>query len=180
MDIEPEIKNKLEAVLFTIGRFIDTEELARICNIGSAGIVKEALMQIKHDYSSRNTALELIEEDNKWRLNIKGQYGSITNKILANAELDSPTMKTLAMIAYKQPVQQSLIIKIRGNSAYDHIKQLKEQNFITSEAAGRTRILKLTKTFYEYFDINKDEIKAKLQSIDIQKTLDNVQQENAQ
>ena len=48
MDIEPEIKNRLEAVLFTVGRFIDTEELARICNIGSSGIIKEALREAKN------------------------------------------------------------------------------------------------------------------------------------
>ena len=163
MPEEPDIKNRIEAVLFVVGRYIGIEELAKICNLGSIGLVKDVLLELKKDYESRNTSLELTEEDNKWRLNIKGSYGHITNKILSDSELDSPTMKTLAIIAYKQPIEQSKVIKARGNSAYQHIKQLKEQNFITADVSGRTRILKLTKTFYDYFDVNKEEIKAKLE-----------------
>ncbi len=163
MEESNEIKNRIEAILFSIGSFIDVEELARICSIGSTGLVKDYLIELKRDYQERNTALELVEEDNRWKLNIKGKYGHIANKILSDSELDSPTMKTLAVIAYKQPIEQSKLIKARGNSAYQHIKQLKEQNFITSEPSGRTRILKLSKTFYDYFDVNKDEIKARLE-----------------
>lgn len=160
---ELDMKNKVEAILFVLGRYADVDEIAKACNLGSAGLVKDVLAELKKEYESRNSALEIIEEDNKWRLNIKGRYGSITNKILADADLDSPTMKTLAVIAYKQPIEQAKVIKARGNSAYEHIKQLKEQNFITSEASGRTRLLKLTKTFYDYFDTNKEEIKARLE-----------------
>lgn len=172
MENELDIKNKVEAILFASGRFIEIEELARICSIGSPGIIKDILLELKKEYESRNTALELIENAGRWKLNIKGRYGSLTNKLLEDAELDSAIMKTLALIAYKQPVEQSKIIKARGNSAYQHIKQLKEQNFIVSEASGRTRLLKLTKTFYDYFDINKDEIKARLEHNPIKDELD--------
>jgi len=78
---------------------------------------------------------------------------SVTEKLLTDAELDKPTQETLAIIAYKQPMFQSDVIKIRGNSAYDHIKVLKEHDFVTSEKSGRTRVLKLAPKFFEYFDV---------------------------
>jgi len=81
------------------------------------------------------------------------------------------------MIAYKQPVEQSMIIKLRGNSAYDHIKQLKDQSFVTSEKSGRTRVLKLSKTFYSYFDVNKEEIQSKFNELTIK--LEDIKEENA-
>ena len=81
---------------------------------------------------------------------------------MTDAELDRPTQETLAVIAYKNPAQQHEIIKIRGNKAYDHIGILKELDFVTSEPSGRSRLLKLTQKFYDYFDVVADQLKAKL------------------
>src|SRR3989344_2098320 len=73
--------------------------------------------------------------------------------------MDGPTIKTLAIIAYKAPVLQAEIIKIRGNKAYEHIKQLKDQALIISEPKGRSNLIKLTPQFYDYFDTAEPEIK---------------------
>lgn len=158
-----DIKNKIEAVLFTIGRFIELEELAKIVGIGSVGSLKEVLEELKKEYNGKDGSLEVINEENKWRLNIKNVYGNLANKLVGDAELDSPSIKTLAVIAYNQPAKQSDVIHTRGNKAYDHISQLLDRGFISSEKFGRTRQIKLTKTFYDYFDINRDEIKTRLQ-----------------
>ncbi|MCX6711473.1 MAG: SMC-Scp complex subunit ScpB [Candidatus Woesearchaeota archaeon] len=160
-----EDKKKVEAVLFTTGRFMDLEEISKACGIGSIGYIKELIEQLKKDYSEKDSALMIQELDNKYKLNIKKEYGSITNKLISTKELDSPTTKTLAIIAYKQPVLQSIVIKIRGNKAYDHINILKEQGLILSEKSGRTRMLKLTPKFYDYFDIDDKLLKETLNQI---------------
>ena len=152
-----ELKNKVEAVLFTLGKFVSLEDLGKYCEVGSIGLIKEALEELKRDYIGKNCSLEIQEHEGKVKLNIKKEYGYLTNKLLSNTELDSPTTKTLAIIAYKQPLMQSEVIKMRGNKAYDHIKALKESNLITSDKSGRTRVLKLTNNFYEYFDIAKED-----------------------
>ncbi len=169
----PEVKHKIEAILFTLGKFVSLEELARYCEIGSVGLVKEAIEELKKDYQNKNCSLEIQENEGKIKLNIKKEFGYLTNKLLTTNELDSPTTKTLAIIAYKQPVTQNEVIKIRGNKAYDHIKSLKQNNLVTSEKKGRTRLLKLTQNFYEYFDIMeteaKDKIKAAVEELGIKK-----------
>ena len=58
---------------------------------------------------------------------------------------------------------QSEIIRIRGNGAYDHIKILKELDFVTSEPSGRTSILRLTTKFYDYFDVVENQLRSKMQ-----------------
>ena len=83
--------------------------------------------------------------------------------------MDKPTQETLAVIAYKQPIMQCDVIKIRGNKAYDHVKTLVEQGFITNERSGRTRILKLTEKFYDYFDVVDDTLKAKFSEAENEK-----------
>ena len=86
----------------------------------------------------------------------------LTERILTDADLDKPTQETLAIIAYRQPAIQSDVINYRGNKAYDHVKKLKEEGFVLSERFGRTKLLKLTPKFFDYFDVVEDELKDKL------------------
>lgn len=160
-----EEKNKIEAVLFTTGRFVSLEELGKLCGMGSVGYVKDLLDELKKDYENKNSALEIIEQGDKWKLNIKKEYLYLTENLLTGSELDRPTQETLAVIAYKNPALQSEIVRIRGNTAYDHIKLLKELDFITSEISGRTFILKLTSKFYDYFDIVEDQLRSKMKTM---------------
>ena len=80
--------------------------------------------------------------------------------------MDGPTTKTLAVIAYKAPVLQAEIIHIRGNKAYDHIQQLKENGLIVSEPKGRSRLIKLTPQFYDYFDTAEPEVKKQFEELE--------------
>lgn len=158
-------KNKIEAILFITGRFMSIEEIAKACNIGSVGLVKETLESLKNEYDQKESPLTIFEKDGLYKLNVKKEYGELANKLVSSAEFDSPTAKTLAVIAYKQPIFQAEVIKIRGNKAYDHVKQLLESSLITSEKSGRTRILKITPRFYEYFDTAEEKIKEEFNRI---------------
>lgn len=161
-----EHRNKIEAILFTTGRFMEVEEIGRLVGMGSIGIVKDKLRELKEEYDKKEGSLEIIEENGKWKLNIRKRYNYLTTNLLQDTELDNSTTKTLAMIAYKQPVIQSEIIKHRGNGAYDHIKILRERELISSEKHGRSRLLKLTAKFYDYFDVVENELKSKFNGID--------------
>ena len=55
---------------------------------------------------------------------------------------------------------------MRGNTAYEHIAKLQELEFIESEKSGRTRLIKTTTRFYEYFDVVDKELKEKLSQIE--------------
>ena len=120
-----DIKNRIEAVLFTVGRAITFEELASLCNLGSVGAVRDALNELAEDYEKRDTSLKLTVDNNVASLNIKKDYMYLTTKLLNDSELDKATQETLALIAYKKPALQSDMIKMRGNGAYDHIKKLR-------------------------------------------------------
>ncbi len=156
MDATQDDKKKIEAVLFTTGRFMAVEDIATACELGSVGYVKELLQGLIQDYEHKQSALSIIEHEGTYKLNIKKEYGHLANKLVSTTEFDNPTTKTLAIIAYKNPALQSDIIHIRGNKAYEHIHILKEQGLVTSEPQGRTKLLKLTSKFFEYFDTPAD------------------------
>lgn len=157
-----EEKNKVEAILFTTGRFLTLEEISRLCGVGSVGYIKTILEGLQKEYTERGAALEIVNDKERWKLNIRKEYLHLTEALLTDAELDLPTQETLALIAYKQPAIQSDVVHVRGNKSYDHIRKLKEEGFLVSEKFGRTRILKLTQKFYDYFDVVEDELKEKL------------------
>jgi len=158
-------KNKIEAIFFTTGRFMSLQEIADFCEISSPGKVKELVEKLKKDYEGKENSLTIFEENGKYKLSIKKQYNYLTTKLLDVTEMDKPTQETLAVIAYKQPAIQADVVKIRGNKSYDHIAVLKELNFVTSEKYGRTRLLKLTQKFFDYFDLLEDQLKEKFSNI---------------
>jgi len=158
-----ENKKKVEAILFTTGRFLTLEEISQHCEIKPVEKVKEILDSLKKDYEDKDSALEIIHENNKWKLNIKKEHLAITQKLLEHAEFNIPVQETLAVIAYKQPAIQSDVVKIRGNKSYDHIHFLEEAGFVIGEKFGRTKLLKLTEKFYDYFDVVQEQLKERLQ-----------------
>ena len=155
------IKKQVEAILFTTGSFMPIGDLAKHLNVTDKEIEK-AISELKEDYEKKDSSLTIHYQDNRFKLNIKKEFGFLTNKLLEHKEMDSPTTKTLAVIAYKSPVSQSEVIKMRGNKSYDHISHLKDAGLISSERQGRTRLLKLTQHFFDYFDISEKEVKEQL------------------
>ena len=81
---------------------------------------------------------------------------------MTETEFDKPIISTLAVIAWKQPILQSKIIKIRGNTAYEHLKLLEEKELILRKPHGLTKLVRLAPKFYEYFDTNKEELEKTL------------------
>ena len=156
-------QKKVEAILFTTGRFLTLEEISQHCNISPIEKVKEVLEALKREYQDKESALEIIEENNKWKLNIKKEHLHLTQKLLEHAEFNIPVQETLAVVAYKQPAIQSDVVKIRGNKSYDHIHFLIEAGFIISEKFGRTKLLKVTDKFYDYFDVVQEQLKERLE-----------------
>ena len=75
-------------------------------------------------------------------MDVRQEYVSIINKVATgSAEFSKAEQETLAVIAYKQPVKQSVIIKIRGNKAYDHIKHFIDIGLVKAKKAGHTKEL---------------------------------------
>jgi segregation and condensation protein B len=145
--------NSVEAVLFASGKPMTVDEISKICKLSGEEVLK-ALEFLKKRYES-GTSLTLMEYNNAWKLTVREKFIGNVRKIVPHTELTKTLLETLAVIAWKAPVLQSDIIKIRTNKAYDHINELAEEGFITKEKHGKTALLKLTKKFYDYFEIDE-------------------------
>jgi segregation and condensation protein B len=149
---------KLEALLFAYGRLVPEEELAKALSISQPKI-KELLSALKQKHATNDSSLNLIQQDNRWKLTVKDNYLAIVKSIVTKTELDRQTIETLAVIAFKYPVLQSEVINIRNASAYEHIKNLVEAGYVVKEKSGRSFKLKLTQKFFDYFDLPEEKLK---------------------
>jgi len=159
VDEAEEKKNikKIEAALFISARFISVKELVELTDINPL-MLKELLAKLKEKYDALDTAIEIIYKEDLWKMDLRHEYFDMINRLATgNAEFSRAEQETLAIIAYKQPVKQSVIIKIRGNKAYEHIKNFLEMGLVRAKKAGHTVDLTLTEGFFDYFHLEKKE-----------------------
>tara|TARA_Y100000034_G_scaffold1073_1_gene1369 strand:+ start:11002 stop:11724 length:723 start_codon:yes stop_codon:yes gene_type:complete len=159
MDEISEIENmkKVEAALFLSARFLTLQDLVMLTDVNPL-MIRELIEKLVEKYNSNDSAIEIVVKQDMWKMDIGQEYVTMVNKLATgNAEFSSAEQETLAVIAYKQPVKQSVIIKIRGNKAYDHIKHFIEIGLVQSKKAGRTKELRLSDDFFEYFHLQKKE-----------------------
>ncbi len=76
--------------------------------------------------------------------------------------LSKSDLKTLLIIALKEPIKQSLLVKLRGNIVYKNIKQLTKKGIIQRKQYQNTFIIKTTKKFRESFDVVEGTLKERL------------------
>ncbi|MBW2994823.1 SMC-Scp complex subunit ScpB, partial [Candidatus Woesearchaeota archaeon] len=151
------MKKEVEAVLFSTGKKTQIEDIARLLRAKPED-VKKALKELQKEYESRDCDLMITGAEGLWKIDVREKVIELCRNIVSEMDLDKSTMETLAMIAYTQPAIQSDIIKRRTNKAYDHLKEIENLGFITRERFGRTRKINLTQKFYDYFDVNREEI----------------------
>lgn len=162
------LKPRIETVLFITSKAMTVEEISEILKEDPVE-VESALLDLLMDYSSRESALEIDDEDG-YIIQVRQEYMDIVEKLVP-VELKSAVLRTLSIIAIKEPLRQSKLIELRGQSAYDHILELIDKGLITKkkDKNGRSYILKTTKKFAEYFKL-KGDTKALAKILDINNT----------
>jgi len=143
-------KRTIEAALFIAPGAMAVKDLARLVSLNIAE-TRVLVNELMHAYDERETALGIFAEENGFRMGVKRKYEDEVSHLASAPEFHKGVMKTLAYIAYKQPVPQSDVIKFRNTKAYDHVKMLKDRGFITKIPKGPTYTIRTTKKFLQYF-----------------------------
>jgi len=151
-------EKRVEAVLFAVGKEITAERISALCSLDLPEVEK-ILLNLQQEHEQQDRSLKLVKKENGWKLTVKDEFVPLVSSLVSSTELDSAMMATLAVIAWKYPVVQSEVVKLRGSGAYDHMHQLEEQGYVEKERFGRSYKLKLTKKFFEYFDLPSEEAK---------------------
>jgi segregation and condensation protein B len=145
---------KVEASLFIAGRFMALKELVSLTDINPI-LLRRILENLEERY--KDSAIEIIRKEDSWKMDVSQEYAWLVNKLATgSAEFTKAEQETLAIIAYKHPIKQSVVIKIRGNKAYDHIKNFVDRGLVTRKKTGHTWELGVSDNFYDYFHLNRE------------------------
>jgi len=139
-------KNIVEGALFVAGRPISLEELNIKTEIRKKDL-EESLEELMLDYLMRATSLEIVQIQDKFSLQIKPEYTPNVKKFATGGLIPDRHLKTLTIIALKQPILKSKLVKIRGSGAYEHVKFLLDRGFINAIKKGRSYELMTTENF---------------------------------
>jgi len=155
---ENENLKKIEAALFLSARWLSVQELITLTDLNPI-LIRQLMEKLKENYGEES-AMDIVHKDNSWKMDVKPEYVGMINKMATgSAEFTKSEQETLAVIAYKQPVKQSIVIKIRGNKAYEHVKNFVSLGLVKAKKAGHTHELSLSEDFYDYFHVgNSNEI----------------------
>ncbi len=147
----------MEAALYVAGRPLDLNELCQVIGSRSKKRAKMYAETLRQEYSTRNTALEILAlKDERYVLQVKAEFTPLIKKLVNRPLLSSGPLKTLSYIAYRQPITQKRVIEVRGQHAYGHVKLLKDMGLIAAERSGRSLALKTTDYFADYFGLTQD------------------------
>ena len=175
MSLEASLKSRVEAVLFITAQALEVSEIAEILKEEETE-VEEALLELIMDYAAREGALE-IDDENGYILQVKEDFMDIVEQ-LCPVELTPAVLKTLTVIALKEPIRQSYLKELRSN-AYEHIQELVKKGLVsrTKDKNGRSFNLKTTPKFAEYFKL-KGDAKSLAKIMDIEKMAKDDAEEN--
>jgi segregation and condensation protein B len=147
----------IEAALYVTGKPLDLKILGSVVGFRSEEKVRELARVLKEKYGSDGSALEVLElSDGRFVMQLKPHYVPDVKRLATRQLLTPGPMKTLSFIAYRQPIAQSYLAKVRGNLAYSHVRELREAGLIAEEKVGRTKLLRTTPNFADYFNLSHE------------------------
>jgi len=147
----------LEAALYVAGRPLELNELCSVLKTRSKNKTRKLAKTLMREYASRNTALEILElKDERYVLQLKAELTPHVRKLVKRPLLSTGPLKTLSYIAYRQPISQKRVVEVRGHHVYGHIKLLREMGLVAAERSGRSRVLRTTEYFADYFGLSHD------------------------
>jgi segregation and condensation protein B len=145
----------VESVLFSAGKPLSVEEIQQVTGLTPKHIL-EAIEHLEQSYNvdrKQETSIEVIKAGSKFAMQVKKSYAD-QSVMVARPEITSDLLKTLALIAFHQPVKQSNLRHMIGERIYGDVDRLVSLHLVHSAPHGATEMLTTTRLFPEYFGID--------------------------
>ena len=119
---------------------------------------KSVLEELIDEYNSRN--LQILQVAEGYQLCTRHDYSDWVRKFLKfdkTRKLSQPSLDTLSIIAYKQPLTKAEVEEIRGVDSSGVVRTLLEKKIISpggrKKVPGRPIMYRTTRKFLEYFGL---------------------------
>jgi segregation and condensation protein B len=155
-----EIKAVIEAMLISTEEPLALEQMRQVFDNMDVAEIKAALNDLKQEYESTQRSFEINEVAGGYQIGTKIKFAKYLRKLFSNKHTDrlsKPSLETLAIIAYKQPVTRLDVEEIRGVNVDGVVRSLLEKGLIKikgrKEVIGRPFLYGTSNLFLKYFGL---------------------------
>lgn len=160
MSSKGQIKSIIESILFVSEKPVMLEQIKDVLEGVDTVEIRAMINEIKSDYESRKSGIGIMEVAGGFQMctsESSAPYLKKYYKIKHAEKLTTPTLETLAIIAYKQPVTRLDIESLRGVNIDGVVKNLQDKGLIRiagrKDGPGRPFVYGTTRQFLEYFGL---------------------------
>lgn len=153
------LKAIVESLLFASDTPLTADKIKSIIQVKDRKVVASVLANLAEEYDAQKRGFLLREVAGGYQLRTRPEYREWVRRMKQGrpARLSRPSMETLAIVAYKQPVLRSDVEHLRGVDCGGTLKTLLERGLIRvlgrKDLPGRPIVYGTTKHFLEIFDM---------------------------
>ncbi|MBD3296698.1 MAG: SMC-Scp complex subunit ScpB [Candidatus Omnitrophica bacterium] len=154
------IKSIIEALLMVSENGLSRKHLKEAIPDSDMKDINSGIETLKKEYEAQTRAFNIAEIAGKCRIVTKPEYMPwISNLYQKESErLSGPSLETLAIIAYKQPVTRAEVEAIRGVNVGGVVKSLLDKGLLEmrgrKDVIGRPLLYGTSPKFLEIFGLN--------------------------
>jgi segregation and condensation protein B len=168
---EKEQLNILEALLFASPEPL-TQSRVNLVFVDDAPQLTHLIPKLQIMFMNEERPLEIQNIAGGYQITTRAEYEIWVRRLLYKSgklTLSQAALETLAIIAYKQPVNRFEVEAVRGVDCSGVLKTVLDRNLIKikgrDEGPGRPLLYATTDTFLEYFGLNRISDMPKLKEI---------------
>jgi segregation and condensation protein B len=149
------LASKIEAILYLKAQPLPLGKIAEYAGCDRDDI-EEGLIELMADYAHRDSALEVVETPDGYCLQLRDSFQDLVQTLIP-IDLGVGALRTLAAIALKGPISQTILVDLRGSGAYQHVQELVSMGLVRKrrQSDGRSYWLQVTDKFYQYFQVDQ-------------------------
>ena len=154
-----QIKYIIECLIFASDTPLTVEKIKAVLEDKSKKEIKELVQELIQDYQNLDRGILIREVANGFQFCTKSEYAHLIQKLRKTKpyNLTQPTLETLAIIAYRQPVTKAEIELVRGVDCGGVLRSLLEKKLIAiqgkKDVMGRPFLYATTSRFLEVFGL---------------------------
>jgi segregation and condensation protein B len=156
----PEIIDVVEALLFASDTPVEASRIQEVLDLESPAVARELVENLRGRLDAEGRALQVMEVGGGFRLVTRPEVAPWLVKLARSrtrSRLSRPSLETLAIIGYRQPVSRPEVDAIRGVNSDAVLDNLLERRMIRiagrKESPGRPFLYETTREFLVAFGL---------------------------
>ena len=156
---EIQIKAIIEALIFVSESPVSLDSIREVLGDIPKKELQRLLGEMTEEYQAASRGFNLIEVGGGYQFRTRTEYAEWVKKLkkIKPFSLSQPSLETLAIVAYKQPVLRTEVEKIRGVDSGGVLRTLLEKKLIKilgkKDVPGKPLVYGTSKHFLEMFGL---------------------------